>query len=175
MALLSSRGDTRSDLVHGAPDSFRTFAWLEDDRRPLDWNGPANRLFTRFRDQDLQQSIIEHFERVAHRQAGRIAIRDADTALTFGEAWDEVTRLAETLRSETKPGDLIGILLPACPMFPIAMLRTRNLPRHKRRRILIPGYLWFGFATYFLLAAIASHIAVAFGTGALRAKLEFGF
>src|SRR4029079_2792714 len=28
----------------------------------------------------------------------------------------------ETLRSETRPGDLIGILLPACPMFPIAML-----------------------------------------------------
>ena len=88
----------------------------------MDWNGPATRLFTRFRDQDLQRPIIEHFERVARRQRGRIAIRDANTALTFGELWDGVSGLAETLAAETKPGDLIGILLPACPMFPLAML-----------------------------------------------------
>jgi predicted MPP superfamily phosphohydrolase len=56
-------------------------------------------------------------------------------------------------------------------LFPIAMLRTRNLPRPQRRRILIPGYVWFGFATYLLLAAIASHIAVAFGTRPVRAAL----
>src|SRR2546430_10047673 len=122
MALHSPRSDTRTDHLHGALDMPRTFAWLEDDRRPLDWNGPANRLFTRFRDQDLQRPIIEHFERVARRQRGRIAIRHADTALTFGELWDGVSGLAETLAVETKPGDLIGILMPACPMFPLAML-----------------------------------------------------
>src|SRR5436309_2771625 len=122
MALHSSRGDTRTDRLHDGLDMPRTFAWLEDDRRPLDWNGPANRLFTRFRDQDLQRPIIEHVERVARRQRGRIAIRDADTALTFGELWDGVSGLAETLAVETKPGDLIGILMPACPMFPLAML-----------------------------------------------------
>ena len=122
MATHSSQADTRTDVLHGVLDMFQTFAWLEDDRRPLDWNGPANRLFTRFRDQDLQRPIIEHFERVARRQRGRIAIRDADTALTFGELWDGVSGLAETLAAETKPGDLIGILLPACPMFPLAML-----------------------------------------------------
>lgn len=121
MALHSPRLDTRTNLLHGALDT-RTFAWLEDDRRPLDWNGPANRLFTRFRDQDLQRPIIEHFERVARRQPGRIAIRHADTALTFGELWDGVSGLAETLAAETEPGDLIGILLPAGPMFPLAML-----------------------------------------------------
>src|SRR5437667_741854 len=81
MALHSSRGDARTDLLHSALDNFRTFAWLEDDRRPLDWNGPANRLFTRFRDQDLQRPIVEHFERVARRQRGRIAISEGDTAL----------------------------------------------------------------------------------------------
>jgi acyl-coenzyme A synthetase/AMP-(fatty) acid ligase/thioesterase domain-containing protein/acyl carrier protein len=117
----SSGGAAHTD-VHGALAVFRTFAWLEDDRRPLDWNGPADRLFTRVRDQDLQRPIIEHFERVARRQRGRIAIRDADTALTFGELWDGVSGLAETLAAETKPGDLIGLLLPACPMFPLAML-----------------------------------------------------
>ena len=122
MAQHSTRGDTRTDRLHDALDMLPTLAWLEDDQRPLDWNGPADRLFTRFRDQDLQRPIIEHFERVARRQRGRIAIRDADTALTFGQLWDGVSGLAETLAAETKPGDLIGILLPACPMFPLAML-----------------------------------------------------
>jgi len=100
----------------------RTLAWLDADRRPLDWNGPSNRLFTRFRDQDLQRPIIEHFERVARRHRDRVAIRDADTALTFGELRDGVSGLAETLAAETRPGDLIGLLLPAGPMFPLAML-----------------------------------------------------
>jgi non-ribosomal peptide synthetase component F/thioesterase domain-containing protein/acyl carrier protein len=115
----STGGDT---LLRGALDTLPALAWLADDRRPLDWNGPADRAFTRFRDQDLERPIIEHFERVARRQRGRIAIRDADTALTFGELWDGVSGLAETLAAETKPGDLIGILLPACPLFPLAML-----------------------------------------------------
>ena len=116
-------GDTR---LRGAPDTFPTFVWLADDPRPLDWNGPVDRPFTRVRDQDLQRPIIEHFERIARRQRGRIAVRDANTALTFGELWDAVSGLAETLAAETKPGDLIGILLPACPMFP---RRDARLPR----------------------------------------------
>src|SRR5436189_5480989 len=122
MALHSTRRDASTDLLYGPLDMLHTFAWLEDDRRPLDWNGPANRLFTRFRDQDLQRPIIEHVERVARRQRGRIALSDADTALTFGELWDGVSGLAETLAVETQSGDLIGILMPACPMFPLAML-----------------------------------------------------
>jgi acyl-coenzyme A synthetase/AMP-(fatty) acid ligase/thioesterase domain-containing protein/acyl carrier protein len=109
-------------LLQGAGDTSRTFAWLADDPRALDWNGPADRPFTRFHDQDLRRPIIEHFERVARRQRGHIAIEHADTALTFGELWDGVSGLAETLGAETEPGDLVGILLPACPMFPLAML-----------------------------------------------------
>jgi amino acid adenylation domain-containing protein len=122
MALHSSISHVRAGLLDGDFDTLGAFGWLEDDRRPLDWNGPTTRLFTRFRDQALQRPIIEHFERVAHRQRSRIAIRGADTALTFGELWDGVSGLAETLAAETKPGDLIAILLPACPLFPLAML-----------------------------------------------------
>jgi amino acid adenylation domain-containing protein len=114
MALQSSRRHAR--------DASPTFEWLEDDRRPLDWNGPTTRLFTRLRGQDLQRPIAEHFERVARGQRNRVAIRDANTALSFGQLWDGVSGLAERLSAETRPADLIGILLPACPMFPLAML-----------------------------------------------------
>jgi amino acid adenylation domain-containing protein len=116
------RGDTRTDLSDGVLDTFPAVAWLENDPRPLDWNGPATRLFTRFRDENLQRPIIELFECVARRERSRIAVRDANTALTFGELWDAVSGLAGTLAANTGPGDLIAILLPACSMFPIAML-----------------------------------------------------
>lgn len=122
MALNPSRSDTPSDVLLGASNTSQTYAWLEDDRRPLDWNGPANRLYRRFRHQDLQRPIVEQFERVARRHQGRIAIRQGDTALTFGELWDAVSGLAERLAAETKAGELIGILMPACPTFPLAML-----------------------------------------------------
>jgi non-ribosomal peptide synthetase component F/thioesterase domain-containing protein/acyl carrier protein len=106
----------------GAEDRLAETAWLADDPRPLDWNGPASRLFTPFPSSDLQRPIVELFERVARRQPGRIAIRDGATVLTFGQLWDGASGLAVTLERETRPGDLIGLALPAGPMFPLAML-----------------------------------------------------
>ena len=100
----------------------RTPAWLEDDPRPLDWNGPIDRAFTRFPDETQDRSIIDRFASVARRHPDRSAIRDAATALTFGELWQGVSGLAETLAAESAPGDLVGILLPAAPLFPLAML-----------------------------------------------------
>lgn len=80
------------------------------------------RAFTRFDDLDLDRPIIEHFEHVARRHRNHVAIREGNTALSFGELWDAVSGFAETLEADTEPGDLIAILLPACPLFPLAML-----------------------------------------------------
>jgi acyl-coenzyme A synthetase/AMP-(fatty) acid ligase/thioesterase domain-containing protein len=96
--------------------------WLDDDQRPLDWNGPVNRPFVRLPDSALDRPIIDHFERAARLHRDRIAIRDTDTALTYDELWDGLCGLAETLAAGSKPGELIGILLPASPMFALAML-----------------------------------------------------
>ena len=96
--------------------------WLNDDRRPLDWNGPVDRLFTRFPDSGLDRPIIDHLEHAARLHRDRIAIRNTETALTFGELWDGLNGLAETLAADSKTGDLVGILLPTGPMFAVAML-----------------------------------------------------
>jgi len=62
--------------------------------------------------------------------------------------------------------------------FPIMIRRAwgRRLPadRDKARRQLLVGYIWFGFATYLLLGALVSHIAVACGTDRRFAALLFG-
>src|SRR5262245_10530864 len=99
----SSQGETRTTLSDEVLEPPRAFAWLEDDPRPLDWNGPAARPFSRFRNQDLQRPIIDHFERTARRQPHRIAIREANNVLTFGELWDGASGLAETLAADTRP------------------------------------------------------------------------
>lgn len=96
--------------------------WLEDGKHPLDRNGPTSRIFTRFRDEDLDRPVIDHFERVARRYRNRIAVTDSDTLLSYGELWEGISGLAEIIAAETEPGELIGILLPACSMFPVAML-----------------------------------------------------
>ena len=96
--------------------------WLEDGKHSLDWNGPTTRIFTRFRDEDRDWPIIDHFEHVARRHRNRLAVTDSETSLSYTELWDGLSGLAETIAAETKPGDLIGIILPTCSMFPLAML-----------------------------------------------------
>jgi acyl-CoA synthetase (AMP-forming)/AMP-acid ligase II len=70
----------------------------------------------------LDRPVIDHFEHMARRHRDRIAIRNTETALTYGELWDGLGGLAETLAADSQPGAVIGILLPASPLFALAML-----------------------------------------------------
>ncbi len=100
----------------------RELAWLEDPGRPLDWNGPTSRIFSRFRDEDLDRSIIDHLQRMVRRDPDCVAVTDSETSLTYAQLWDGLSGLAQTIAAQTRPGDLVGILLPACPLFTLAML-----------------------------------------------------
>jgi amino acid adenylation domain-containing protein len=118
--------NSASHPCHGGSASaaadFESLKWLEDGAQPLDWNGPTARTFVRFCEKDLERSIIDQLERVTRRHPARLAITDSDTSFTFGELWDGLSGLAEIITAETQPEELIGILLPACTMFPLAML-----------------------------------------------------
>jgi non-ribosomal peptide synthetase component F/thioesterase domain-containing protein/acyl carrier protein len=117
-----SAGRNEASGAYTATAEFKSLEWLEDGKHPLDWNGPADRIFTRFRDEDLDRPIIHHFERVALRHRNRVAVTDSEASLSFGELWDGLSGLAEAIATETRPGDLIGILLPTCSMLPLAIL-----------------------------------------------------
>ena len=101
---------------------FSNLGWLDDSKHTLDWNGPTGRIFVEFGDGDLDRSIIDHFERVARRDRERVAITDLHTSVSFGQLWDGLSGLAETITAQSGPGELVGILLPPNPMFPLAML-----------------------------------------------------
>jgi non-ribosomal peptide synthetase component F/thioesterase domain-containing protein/acyl carrier protein len=118
----SSRGKGVSLNSVASRAEIESLKWLENGKLPLDWNGPAGRIFTKFHDEDLDRPIIAHFERVARGQRNRIAITDSHTSLSFSELWDGLSGLAETISAKTKPGDLIGIALPTCPILPAVLL-----------------------------------------------------
>src|SRR5258708_240319 len=84
-----------------AAAEFESLEWLEDGKHPLDWNGPTGRIFTSFCGEDLNRPIIDHLERVTRRHRNRIAMTDSDTSLSFGELWDGLSGLAETITAET--------------------------------------------------------------------------
>src|SRR5690348_2366076 len=102
---------TRPGVTSADPEDRR---WLEESRLPLDWNGPIDRAFSRFLDEDMDRPIIELLERVVRKQPDRVALTDGATALTYAELWGKLSGLGEAIADRTRPGDLVGILLPAC-------------------------------------------------------------
>jgi non-ribosomal peptide synthetase component F/thioesterase domain-containing protein/acyl carrier protein len=95
---------------------------LGDGQFPLDWNGPVDRPFVRFQDEDLDKPIIDHLEAIVGRQPDRVAVTDGDETLTYAALWDGLSGLAEYITALTKPGDAVAILLPPHTMAPLAML-----------------------------------------------------
>jgi non-ribosomal peptide synthetase component F/thioesterase domain-containing protein/acyl carrier protein len=107
---------------YAAPAETEGLRKLAEGRFPLDWNGPAGRRFVRFRDEDMERPIVDQLEAIARWQPDRVAILDGTTTLTYAELWRGLSGLAESIAERTKPGEAVGILLPACAMAPLAML-----------------------------------------------------
>ena len=95
--------------------------WNDRSDYPLDWNGPVNRPFDSFPDDSKARPIIELLERVVRRAPERIALCGPEGSITYAELWRVLTGWAERISAVTAPGDLVGILVPVAPEFPVAM------------------------------------------------------
>ena len=96
--------------------------WLKPSDRALDWHGPVARAFVPFPHADLERPIAALFEAVAREHANRIALDDGHVRLTYQQTLNAVCHMAARVAAETKPGELVGILLAPSVDFPIAML-----------------------------------------------------
>ena len=96
--------------------------WLDTSPHPLDWNGPRDRPFVEFRPDALDRPIVGNLQRAVARYADREAISDAHSSICFGELWEGVCRLGQTVAAQTEPGELIAVLLPTRSLSPLAML-----------------------------------------------------
>jgi predicted MPP superfamily phosphohydrolase len=59
-----------------------------------------------------------------------------------------------------------GVMAVLAPTFPFAIRVRRRFLRETARPWLLVAFIWFGFLIYWVLGALASHIAVAFGADA---------
>ncbi len=64
-----------------------------------------------------------------------------------------------------------ALLVLLAPSLPWSRRVSRGMPREAARPYQLFGYLWFGLATYLLLGAAASHMAVALGAAQPMAAL----
>ena len=101
---------------------LQNLEWLDTSPLPLDWNGPRDRPFVEFRPDALERPIVENLRRVVARHADREAISDSHSSMCFGELWEGVCRLGQTVAAQTEPGELIAVLLPTRSLSPLAML-----------------------------------------------------
>lgn len=69
-------------------------------------------------------------------------------------------------------GTVLVVVL--APSMPASLFVSRRMSREAARPYLLVGYLWFGLATYLLLGAAASQLAVAFGADAQLAAAVAG-
>jgi len=98
-----------------------TASWLDRSNYPLDWNGPVARAAPAPHI-DLARPAFDLFAETAARYPTHIALDDGVRARTFAETLTAAQTLARRLAYETAPDDLVGILLPSCCDFSIAML-----------------------------------------------------
>lgn len=103
-------------------DQRLTQPWLAQANYPLDWNGPGARAFAPFGAELLERPIIELFAAQARLRGASTALDDGARRLSFAETLERVAGLAARLAARTRPGDLVGVLLPASVDFSIAML-----------------------------------------------------
>jgi amino acid adenylation domain-containing protein len=95
--------------------------WNDQSDFPLDWNGPVDRPFDAFPDKSKLRPIVELLEVVVRRFPERIALSGSEGSITYAELWRTLNGWAEQIAGATAPGELVGILTPVSPDFPIAM------------------------------------------------------
>src|SRR5262249_34412513 len=96
--------------------------WDDQSNFPLDWNGPVHRPFSAFPDASKARPIVVLLEAVVNRFPDRIAFCGPSGSMTYAELWRALSGWAEKIAGTTAPGDLVGVMAPVSPAFPIAML-----------------------------------------------------
>ena len=109
-----ARGVSTLSAERGEPICLE---WLADGKHPLDWNGPAGRIFSNFREEDLDRPIIDQFEGVAGRHGDRIARAPGPRQASGAGAQHDSIPRASRLRHEKASGCCIRLSrsLTACP------------------------------------------------------------
>jgi amino acid adenylation domain-containing protein len=89
---------------------------------PIDFGGPVGRPYEPFPESALEGSVIDRFDEIAERHAGRLAVQDMERSLTYAELKRLVDRIAAAVIAADGREGPVAILLPNDVRFPAAVL-----------------------------------------------------
>ncbi len=89
---------------------------------PVDFMGPTEIAFERFRDEWIEEPIARLFERTAAAHPAKVAVDDGVLSITYAELQRIATHLARRIEAQVPAGRPVGVLLPNGALFPAAAL-----------------------------------------------------
>src|ERR1700730_10769316 len=104
------------------PDAAARLTWLTGRPVPVDFDGPTDLPFEPLLTEHTSQPAIRRFHAMAGRFAGKIAIDDGTTRMTYEQVRGAVNRLAGSILAATPPGAPIAVILENTAAFPIVFL-----------------------------------------------------
>jgi acyl-coenzyme A synthetase/AMP-(fatty) acid ligase len=104
------------------PDVAARLTWLTGRPVPVDFDGPTDLPFEPLLIEHTSQPAIRRFHAMAGRFAGKIAIDDGTTRMTYEQVRGAVNRLAGSILAATPPGAPIAAILENTAAFPIVFL-----------------------------------------------------
>ncbi len=89
---------------------------------PVDHGGPVDVPFEPFPEAALEGSILDRFDLMARRHAGRLAVQDGERSLTYGELAAAADAVAAALHAGLDRPGPVALLLPTGASLVAAML-----------------------------------------------------
>src|SRR5277367_3199409 len=97
-------------------------SWISGRPVPTDFGGPTDVPFEPFPAQWIDEPIIRRFHAVADRFAGKIAIDDGNTPMTYRQVRTAVAEMAARIVAATPDGGAIAAILDNTSSFPVVFL-----------------------------------------------------
>jgi acyl-coenzyme A synthetase/AMP-(fatty) acid ligase len=96
-------------------------AWIATPHIRPDHRGPADRPYVPFADPARAVPILEMLRAVALRHPDRVAVADAEGALTFAELLGASQRLAVQIEATDPAGHCVAVVLPTSVAYAVAV------------------------------------------------------
>ncbi len=117
---MSMRGSAGDAARHDSDGSDA--GWISRLMVPEDYRGPVDVPFVPLIDADVERPVIDVLRGVVHRDPLAVAVQRESGAVSYGQMWRAVARLAAVLEAHPSRPAIVGVLLAFSAEWWVAML-----------------------------------------------------